>query len=173
MEDVLENAVSTSQFQNSAARMVFVQETQVMSCLQNATVAMHTCLGKLKEAERASQYDMWGGGTMADMMERNALSGAQAYVHEVQMFLTQAKQLDSRIQDIGPMQIAQGFVAMFLGSLIRCMLTKMYLNRSIMSDVFFDNIFTDMAFHEKIQKSIAQTSAAARSVGHRYYVLQL
>lgn len=33
-----------------------------------------------------------------------------------------------------------------------------------MSDVFFDNIFTDMAFHEKIQSSIMQVTEAERSV---------
>lgn len=73
---------------------------------------------------------MWGGGTMTDMMERSELANAQRFSDQATMMVQQARQLQPAIGDIGRAIMPQG---------------------SFMSDVMFDNIFTDMAFHRKIE----------------------
>jgi len=72
---------------------------------------------------------------MADMMERNALSNAQLNGSQAEMLVDQAVRTSPNVQRVGRVNITQG---------------------SIMSDVFFDNIFTDMSFHNKIKESAAQ-----------------
>lgn len=66
------------------------------------------------------------------MVERNALSNAQFYASQVEMLVIQARRISPSIEPLGKLEIAKG---------------------SLMSDVIFDNIFTDMAFHEKIKGS--------------------
>lgn len=74
--------------------------------------------------------DMFGGGAMMDMMERSALADAQRQADTARMLVNQARQLQPMIGDLARLDMPQG---------------------NIMSDVFLDNIFTDYAFHQKIQ----------------------
>ncbi|KAF7517855.1 hypothetical protein G7054_g13666 [Neopestalotiopsis clavispora] len=89
----------------------------------------------VEEALDHSRMDMFGGGTFTDMMERNALSQAEMAVQDAFWHFRNAQRSDPLIQDLPPLKIAQG---------------------NLMSDVFFDNIFTDMAFHDKIKDSRAE-----------------
>lgn len=80
---------------------------------------------------------------MSDMMERSELANAQRFSDQAGMMVTQARQLQPAIGDIGNVRMPQG---------------------SFMSDVMFDNIFTDMAFHRKIQAAIVQLQGVRQRV---------
>ena len=51
---------------------------------------------------------------MADMMERNALVNAQGNASQVEMLVSQAIRASPRVQPIGRIDIARGFVTFFL-----------------------------------------------------------
>ncbi|KAK3062227.1 hypothetical protein LTS18_004567 [Coniosporium uncinatum] len=119
-------------------------EHHAVENLQGATRAMRQALASLDEARSHSTMDMFGGGTLSDMMERNALSAAASAVQQVRWQVDSARKVSSQVQDVGPMDIAQGN---FLG------------------DVLFDNIFSDMAMHDKIKDSQAQVQRASQRLG--------
>ena len=108
--------------------------------LADARRRLQNALGAMDDALRASRRDMYGGGTFHDMMERNALHQAEMHVAGARMLVLQAQGQSPAVRDLPPVTIAQG---------------------SLMSDVFFDNIFTDMAFHEKIERSAAEVHHCA------------
>ncbi|KAK4223581.1 hypothetical protein QBC38DRAFT_487456 [Podospora fimiseda] len=107
-------------------------ETQALKLLQEAQQRMRMSLYSMDEALSHSRRDMWGGGTFTDMMERNALSRAEREAMSAQMLVMQAKRMSPHVGDLPDVRINQG---------------------NLMMDVFFDNIFTDMAFHEEIKRS--------------------
>lgn len=107
------------------------QGLAVMS-LRRASQRFHEASVSIEEALDNSRLDMFGGGTMADMMERNALTKAEMYISDAYWLVAQARRSDPNIHELPPVTIAQG---------------------SIMSDVMFDNIFSDRAFHERIKDS--------------------
>lgn len=107
---------------------------------------------------------MFGGGTMADMMERSELANAQRAADQARMMVMQAQQLQPAIQGFGAVNIPSGYVCPVLG-VGSCLTLGFAHTRSFMSDVFFDNIFTDYAFHQKIQR-------AARDLQRAYGQLQ-
>ncbi|WWC71403.1 uncharacterized protein I206_105358 [Kwoniella pini CBS 10737] len=115
-------------------------ENQIKNLIKEASNTMRISLNHLNSAESYSTWDMWGGGSMSDMMERNELSSADRSWSKVQMLILQAKHLSPLVRDLPKVQVAGG---------------------SIMSDVFFDNIFTDMAFHDKIKQSQYEMNQAA------------
>ncbi|KAF5325950.1 hypothetical protein D9611_001010 [Ephemerocybe angulata] len=135
-EDRLEYDVHEAHKEHERAQTTLNTETQAAELLARAVVSMDKCQASVKEALSYSRYDMWSsGGGVADMMERNALTNATAQADQAQNFVEQARRINPVVQSVGHVNIASG---------------------SLMSDVFFDNIFTDMAFHDKIKKSAAQ-----------------
>ena len=87
---------------------------------------------------------------MADMMERNALVNAQANASHVEMLVSQAIRASPRVQPVGRVDIARGYRRFLIQLSTFFILTPAFsFPSSIMSDVFFDNIFTDLAFHSK------------------------
>ncbi|WVW85440.1 hypothetical protein I302_107478 [Kwoniella bestiolae CBS 10118] len=139
-EDVLESQSNDALSSYHSTRQAVEAEQQVKSLLEQASRAMRLSLNHLSSAEGYSTWDMWGGGTMSDMMERNELSSADRQWASVQMLTQQAKHLSGYVRDLPAVKVAMG---------------------NIMSDVFFDNIFTDMAFHEKIKQSQYEMNVAA------------
>ncbi|OQO07236.1 hypothetical protein B0A48_07806 [Cryoendolithus antarcticus] len=93
----------------------------------------------MREALSMSRMDMMGGGTFIDMMERDALSRAGVAISEAIVHMNAARQLQPAIQPLDNVNIDMGHA---------------------MSDMFFDNIFTDMAQHERIQGSAMQLQRA-------------
>ena len=89
--------------------------------------------------------------TMADMMERNALVNAQGNASQVEMLVSQATRASPQVQPIGRIDIARGSVA--FSSCFLLLISASYFLSSLISDVFFDNIFTDMAFHSNYRFS--------------------
>ncbi|TRM63249.1 hypothetical protein BD626DRAFT_402883 [Schizophyllum amplum] len=83
-------------------------ESRVADILGQAEGELRRCNVFMNEALSYSTYDMFGGGGMADMMERNALSNAQNRASTAQMLITQARQLSPQVKSIGNINIAQG-----------------------------------------------------------------
>ncbi|KAF8816955.1 hypothetical protein BYT27DRAFT_7229196 [Phlegmacium glaucopus] len=134
-DDRLEYDLHAAEKRHDQIQAGLNSESQAAEILARAVRYMDACQSNMQEALGYSRYDMWGGGSMADMMERNALTNAQTNASQVEMLVSQAIRASPRVQSVGRVNIARG---------------------SIISDVFFDNIYTDMAFHNKIKQSAAQ-----------------
>ncbi|KAJ7800845.1 hypothetical protein B0H14DRAFT_2897944 [Mycena olivaceomarginata] len=106
--------------------------------LQSANTALQACSSKIQQALKYSKWDMIGGGVKSDMMERNALTAAEVHATLAQIFIQQAIMASPQVQAIGGSRSRTG--------------------GSFLSDVF-DNIFTDLAFHDKIKKSARSVEA--------------
>jgi hypothetical protein len=101
---------------------------------------LQRAMADIGNALSSSELDMWGvGGSYADITERNALSRTQSLVSQVEMLISQAQRIQPLVSPIPPISIAQG---------------------NVVSDIIFDNIFTDYAFHEKIEQSKRELKAA-------------
>ncbi|KAI1638428.1 hypothetical protein F4809DRAFT_253024 [Biscogniauxia mediterranea] len=116
------------------ARTKMESELQVVRILSQARSCHNNAANYIEEALDHSRIDMFGGGTFSDMMERNALSKADRQVSQMMILVSQAQRRSPHVQSLPPVRIAEG---------------------SLVMDVFFDNILSDMDFHEKIKDSRA------------------
>ncbi|KAM7193679.1 hypothetical protein V8F20_008316 [Naviculisporaceae sp. PSN 640] len=118
-------------------------EQHAIRLLGEAQYRMRGALAAVGEALSHSRVDMFGGGTFTDMMERNALHRAETEVMGAKMLVLQAQRFAP------PGTVHE--------------LPDAYINHgNVMRDVFFDNIFTDMQFHEEIKASGARVERASR-----------
>ncbi|KAF8999853.1 hypothetical protein BDQ17DRAFT_1410589 [Cyathus striatus] len=138
-EDQIEYQLDRAYRHHEQVQRTLNQEMQAAEILSKAVNMMNSCQGQMQEALSYSRWDMWGGGGMSDMMERNALRSAQALAYQAENLVDQARRISPQVEPVARVNIAQG---------------------SVISDVFFDNIFTDMAFHNKIKTSAAQVLLA-------------
>jgi len=76
-------------------------------------------------------------------MERNALGQGEIAFTEARMLVEQASRISPEVHPLPSVNIAQG---------------------NLMSDVFFDNVFTDMQFHEKIKQSQFELGRAEKNL---------
>lgn len=140
-EDRLESSLQNNkQWADSA--------TEHQNLQRRAAEALHATLQCLEHAARnmsealdMSRWDMWGGGTFTDMMERDALSRAQVDVTEALRRMDEARRCQPGIPALQNVNIDNGH---------------------LISDVLFDNIFTDMAQHDRIKNSDLQLQDALR-----------
>lgn len=139
IEDQLEQASNTALQEYEVTRQRVEGENKAYDRLGAAQRALNQGLNHMSSALGYSTWDMWGGGTMIDMMERNELSGADRQWSTTQMLMLEARHASAAVGGLPEVRVAAG---------------------SLMSDVFFDNIFTDMAFHEKIKLSDAEMKRA-------------
>ncbi|KAF7369820.1 hypothetical protein MVEN_00314900 [Mycena venus] len=129
-DDQLEYQLQQAQDRYNEIQGYLNRESQAVNLLQSAYDALQSCYSQMKEAIDDSHWDMFGGfGAVDDIMERQDLRAAQEKATQAQMFVQQAMMISPQVQPVGEITIAQG---------------------SLVTDVFFDNIFTDMAFHQKI-----------------------
>ncbi|KAK5943488.1 hypothetical protein PMZ80_004495 [Knufia obscura] len=142
-EDSRENSANDALNQYHNMRVRVESETQVLNNLGKALQKMNIAKYALAEARSHSQMDMFGGGMMSDMMERNALSKGEIAFTEARMLVEQASRMSPDVHRLPQVNVAQG---------------------NLMSDVFFDNIFTDMQFHEKIKQSQFELERADRDL---------
>lgn len=140
-EDALEKELTETMQQYHDARSRAEKEGQAAKILKDAQMSMLNARRAMQEALSYSTGDMWGGGSFIDMMERNALSQAEGRITYTRMLVDQARRFSPSVKQLPRVTIAQG---------------------SIMSDIFFDNIFTDMMFHKKIEQSTAEVERCAR-----------
>lgn len=131
-EDAKESAVDTAQATCQATRTQLESESQTVLILTQALQKMHSAMRSMDDARSYSRMDMLGGGAITDMNERSALTRADEQSMEAQMLIMQAQRLSPSVKDIPKPNVAQGH---------------------LMSDMLFDNILTDMSFHEKIKTS--------------------
>ncbi|KAJ7092493.1 hypothetical protein B0H15DRAFT_834122 [Mycena belliarum] len=131
-DDHLEQQLQLAQGRYDDIQGCLNGESQALGLLQSASGALDTCHKSIREALDYSTWDIWGGGTLTDMMERNALSQAENMAKQTATYVQQAMLTSPNVQPIGQINIPHG---------------------SIMSDVIFDNVFTDVMFHDKIQTS--------------------
>ena len=130
-EDAAENSVVQAGQRYNYIQGQLNVELQVLHMLTDADMKMNAAHQAIQDALHASRADMMGfGGVFADVKERNSLSLAQSNADQVEMLVDMARRAQPLVEPIGHMEIAQG---------------------NFMSDVLFDNIFTDMNFHNKIQ----------------------
>ncbi|KAL8724249.1 MAG: hypothetical protein Q9166_008055, partial [cf. Caloplaca sp. 2 TL-2023] len=62
-------------------------EAQAAKCLRDTNQFRGEALRSLDDARSHSRMDMFGGGTLTDMMEREALSGAQNATDKAKMLV--------------------------------------------------------------------------------------
>lgn len=142
-EDARERETSNALRIYKEARSRAEAEGQVVNILTQAQTRLNGALMSMEDALHASRRDMYGGGTFSDMMERNALNKAENLVRQATALVTQAQRASPMVRPLPSVKIAQG---------------------NLLGDVFFDNIFSDMAFHEKIQQSNLEVNHCAQSL---------
>jgi len=139
MELAVENAKSF--FTESQAR--YSSDVFAQSLLAKAEGLIALAVRHSESALSASTWDLWGGGTVADILERDSLSKAQATLSQAQMLLAQAVDRQNAIGPFENVTVASGHV---------------------LGDVIFDNPFSDYQFREKIKKTHFQLRALYRQV---------
>ena len=101
---------------------------------------MQTAAAAMQEAIDSSRLDIIGmGGSFADMMERDALSKAAVALSESLRHMDEARRWQPAIVHLRTVHIDMGHMV---------------------SDVMFDNIFSDMNQHERIKGSNNQLMEA-------------
>ncbi|RAL58137.1 hypothetical protein DID88_002377 [Monilinia fructigena] len=101
-EDTKEHLLSLAKNSFDEAQLRFSTESNVLSVLQNASTVMNQCVGRLDDVLRSSM-DAWGiGGGFADLTERSSLAQAQYLSSRVEMFVTQAQQMQPAVSNTGP-----------------------------------------------------------------------
>ncbi|KAK8138532.1 hypothetical protein PG984_001912 [Apiospora sp. TS-2023a] len=132
-EDSKEQAAKEALQAYHDAKVQAEGELEVIKTLGEVMRRMDEALNHIEDALDSSRMDMFGGGTIMDMMERSSLHKAELAIEEARRLMKQARRQSKRqVTPLLSVHIASG---------------------SIMSDVVFDNIFTDMAFHDKIKAS--------------------
>ncbi|KAI1384975.1 uncharacterized protein F4822DRAFT_379175 [Hypoxylon trugodes] len=130
-EDRLEETAESALQIYHNSRVVMETELQVVQILTEAQNRLRESMNYTEEALDHSRMDMFGvGGSLMDMMERDALQKAEIQVSQTLSLVRQAQRMSPIVRDLPPINVAEG---------------------SLISDILFDNIFTDMAFHEKIK----------------------
>jgi hypothetical protein len=142
-EDQQERETSSALRAYQEARSRAEAEGLVVNILTQAQTRLNGALMSMEDALHASRRDMYGGGTFSDMMERSALNKAETLVRQATALVTQAQRASPMVRPLPPVRIAQG---------------------NLLGDVLFDNFFSDMAFHEKIQQSNLEVRNCAQSL---------
>lgn len=143
-EDRKEEACNATQQHVQQLNQRVEKERHILFLLGQTAQKLSEARSSLNSAYGMSQYDMFGGGTMASMQKRNYLERAESSIQQVRMLQDQVRQVAPEIPALGQLNIASG---------------------SIWSDVVFDNIFTDMQMHDKIKASMQQVDSAGNRCG--------
>lgn len=138
-EDPKEFAVYEAEKKRNDLGTKLTRSKQALQCMAQADEIMSYAGSQVQDALSASTWDVVGGGFYADMAERNLLASASSAASKALALAAQARRLDPQIKDPGAVEIA---------------------GKNLLSDVLFDNIFTDLAFHQKIQQSEANVRLA-------------
>ncbi|KAF3936788.1 hypothetical protein ABW19_dt0203275 [Dactylella cylindrospora] len=128
-EDQMEVAVQNAKEGFAEAQARYDADVEAEKILKKAERIVGKAFDFCQNALGASTFDLWGGGQVADLMERDSLSRAQACLSQAQMLLTQAVGLQSLIGPFPEVAVTQGHV---------------------LGDVIFDNPLSDYKFREKV-----------------------
>ncbi|KAJ6780629.1 hypothetical protein PWT90_01725 [Aphanocladium album] len=147
-EDAREQRCTAALYAYQKTRALFDAETQAVDQLNRADKALTQALREIEEALSYSRMDMFGGGAMSDMMERSHLSKADRMMMIARSHAERAQRASPHVRDLPEVRINHG---------------------NIMSDVFFDNIMTDYAFHQEIkrgQQELLRSYACLQDIGN-------
>ncbi|KAK4506093.1 hypothetical protein PRZ48_004058 [Zasmidium cellare] len=142
-EDGVEERVRACKGEFERVQEVLGREKQAAMALEKAEQSLKAAYGDIQDALRRSRRDMMGGGTFTDMMERDALAKSSQNIHSLVRHMDAAQRFQPAINPLNDITIDQGHM---------------------FSDVLFDNIFSDMAQHERIQQSEAQMVQALQQL---------
>ena len=143
-EDQLETAVQNAKQHLEQTQSAYNAENAALEALRRVEDRMQAASVAMEDALQSSRLDMIGmGGSFADMMERDALSKAAVAVSESLRHMDQARHLQPAITHLREVHIDMGHV---------------------MSDVMFDNIFSDMSQHDRIHDSNNQLLQAVEQL---------
>jgi hypothetical protein len=140
-EDQLEMSLQTNKQYADDRTQYRSLQGRAVEALNAALQTLQRASQDMNEALDMSRWDMWGGGTFTDMMERDALSRAQVNVSESLRHMDEARRCQPAIPTLQNVNIDNGHM---------------------ISDVLFDNIFTDMAQHDRIKNSNMQLQKAVQ-----------
>jgi hypothetical protein len=141
IEDAKEKDVIAAEREFNMLQLMLSNEKQASQILREAEKFMQRALFDAQEAKSNSTLDAWGvGGTWVEIAEQSSLSTCQQHVSQTEMLVSQAMRLQPQIQPIGSMQVAQ---------------------MNFMSDILFDNIFTDLDMRDRIIDSLTQIQQAS------------
>lgn len=76
-------------------------------------------------------------------MERQALSQADRDIHDARALVAQAQGISPLVRNLPSVSISQG---------------------NLLGDVMFDNVFSDMQFHDKIKQSLLEVQNCAQAL---------
>ena len=139
-EDQLEIAVQNAKQHLEQTQSAYNAENAALEALRRVENRMQTAAAAMQEAIDSSRLDIIGmGGSFADMMERDALSKAAVALSESLRHMDEARRWQPDIVHLRTVHIDMGHMV---------------------SDVMFDNIFSDMNQHERIKGSNNQLMEA-------------
>lgn len=139
-EDVKEQAVQYAEQNYNNVALTLSTEKQTRDILAEAGKFLERAFRDIMDAESHATMDVWGvGGSFAEMAEHSALSQCQQHVSQTEQLVAQAQRVQPAVKSIGDMRIAQ---------------------MNFMSNVVFDNIFSDLNMRDRIRDSIRQLKAA-------------
>lgn len=115
-------------------------EKQAHDILVHADRFLNSAIRDIISARDASGYDCWGvGGVWTEMSENNSLVSCEGHVRQVEMLIMQAQRIQPAVRNIGDMRVAQ---------------------MNFMTNVVFDNIFSDLQLRDQIKQSQAMLKMA-------------
>lgn len=138
-EDQLESAVQNARQHLEQTQSQYNAENGALEALRRVENRMQAAATAMEDALQSSRLDMLGGGTFVDMMERDALSKAAVAISESLRHMDEARRLQPAITHLREVHVDMGHMV---------------------SDVMFDNIFSDMAQHDRIHASNGQLMEA-------------
>ncbi|TGO89384.1 hypothetical protein BPOR_0112g00150 [Botrytis porri] len=139
-EDTKEHILSRAKDSFNERQLLLSTESNVLLILQKASTVMNQCILTMDYALQSPNINAWGiDGGFDHMMERSSFAKAHNLSSQVEVLVSQARQMQPAVQPLGPMNITQG---------------------SLMSDVIFDKNFSDLKIQENIRKSKRQVVAA-------------
>ena len=132
-EDAKENNVKAAEGTFNAIQLRLSTENQARAILLDADNFLNRACANIEEALDAATADAWGvGGSFADMAKSSALAKAQSHVSQVQMLINQVARVQPLVRPIGNMDIPE---------------------MRFMTDMVFDNIFSDLNAKDRIRDS--------------------
>ncbi|KAJ4299989.1 hypothetical protein N0V90_005237 [Kalmusia sp. IMI 367209] len=140
-EDERERAYEEVNIRFQASSQNLEKERHMLFLIKQACGKLLDAKRYLMQAHDASTLDLWGGSTFASMQKRNRLELAESCVQQTRMLARQIVGMEPG-RDLD----ALGAVDIHIGN--------------IWSDVVFDNVFTDMEMHQRIQSAEAQVDRA-------------
>ena len=116
------------------------REKQVAGILEEAHKFITNALIDVEDARSTAKADAFGfGGSFMEMHEFNAISRVQQHMGQAEMLLSNARSIQPLVGDIGRTVHAQN---------------------NFVTDVLFDNVFSDMNKYDKIKESKASIEKA-------------